>query len=199
MFRVVGLQSSSMLLAKSSLASTLSKARAATSRTASSAAFTRAMRTAAPGKRFMSTEATSIKEANKILVNQRAHRPVSPHLTIYQPQITWYLSSVHRISGVFLGMAFFGATIAFGVSGLLGLGLTTDKLSEFYHTHVPKWMDYTVKGGFAYLFAFHFGNGIRHLIWDAGKGFTIKGIYAGGYAVMALTVVAGTNFFLKSF
>ena len=147
----------------------------------------------------MSTEATTVKEANKILVNQRAHRPISPHLTIYQPQITWYLSSVHRISGVFLGMAFFGATIAFGVSGLLGLGLTTDKLSEYYHTHIPKWMDYTVKGGFAYLFAFHFGNGIRHLIWDIGKGFTIKGIYAGGYAVMALTVVAGTNFFLKSF
>lgn len=27
------------------------------------------------------------------------HRPLSPHLTIYKPQLTWMLSGAHRFSG----------------------------------------------------------------------------------------------------
>jgi hypothetical protein len=34
---------------------------------------------------------------------QRKLRPTSPHLSIYQPQLTWYMSSAHRITGVALG------------------------------------------------------------------------------------------------
>lgn len=30
---------------------------------------------------------------------QSLHRPLSPHLTIYKPQLTWMLSGAHRISG----------------------------------------------------------------------------------------------------
>ena len=26
-------------------------------------------------------------------------RPIAPHLSIYQPQLTWYLSALHRITG----------------------------------------------------------------------------------------------------
>ena len=40
---------------------------------------------------------------------QRKLRPVSPHLTIYQPQLTWYMSSFHRITGAAVG----GGTISF--------------------------------------------------------------------------------------
>jgi succinate dehydrogenase (ubiquinone) cytochrome b560 subunit len=28
-----------------------------------------------------------------------SHRPLSPHLTIYKPQLTWMLSGAHRVSG----------------------------------------------------------------------------------------------------
>jgi succinate dehydrogenase (ubiquinone) cytochrome b560 subunit len=31
------------------------------------------------------------------------NRPISPHLTIYQPQLTWYMSALHRITGVAVG------------------------------------------------------------------------------------------------
>ena len=40
---------------------------------------------------------------SELLRQQRKLRPVSPHLTIYQPQITWYLSGAHRITGVAVG------------------------------------------------------------------------------------------------
>ncbi|KAH3899697.1 related to Succinate dehydrogenase [ubiquinone] cytochrome b subunit, mitochondrial [Saccharomycodes ludwigii] len=146
-------------------------------------------------RRLFNTESTSTVQAQKLLEAQRGARPISPHLTIYQPQLTWYLSSVHRVSGVFMGFVFFGTTIAFGVSSLFNLGLNTEKLVKYYHEKIPAWFDYTVKGGFAYIFAFHFGNGIRHLIWDTGKAFTIPGIYKTGYAVLALTAVAGSYLF----
>lgn len=40
---------------------------------------------------------------SELLRQQRKLRPVSPHLQIYQPQITWYLSGLHRVTGVALG------------------------------------------------------------------------------------------------
>lgn len=135
---------------------------------------------------------TTHEQEHELLISQRKVRPVSPHLTIYQPQLTWYLSSVHRVSGVLLGLVFYGVTIGFGVSTLLGLGLNTENLVQFYNDKVPKWLDITAKASAAYLFAFHFGNGIRHLIWDAGKELTIKGVYRTGYTVLALTAIAGS-------
>lgn len=140
----------------------------------------------------IATKSTTEQEQHELLVSQRKVRPVSPHLTIYQPQLTWYLSSVHRVSGVFMAFAFYAVTISFGVSSLFGLGLSTDNLTEFYTNKIPSWMDITAKASFAYLFAFHFGNGIRHLIWDSGKELTLKGVYRTGYAVLALTAVAGS-------
>lgn len=91
-----------------------------------------------------------------------------------------------------MAFAFYAVTISFGVSSLFGLGLSTDNLTEFYTNKIPSWMDITAKASFAYLFAFHFGNGIRHLIWDSGKELTLKGVYRTGYAVLALTAVAGS-------
>jgi hypothetical protein len=44
---------------------------------------------------------------------QRKNRPSSPHLTIYQPQLTWFMSSAHRITGCAMGgsMSFFCVTV----------------------------------------------------------------------------------------
>lgn len=35
----------------------------------------------------------------------KQNRPLSPHLTIYKPQLTAVLSIFHRITGVFLALA----------------------------------------------------------------------------------------------
>lgn len=39
-----------------------------------------------------------------LLNQQRAQRPSSPHFTIYQPQITWLLSIINRITGTGLSV-----------------------------------------------------------------------------------------------
>jgi succinate dehydrogenase / fumarate reductase cytochrome b subunit len=47
--------------------------------------------------------------------------------------------------------------------------------------------------GWTFAFFYHLGNGIRHLVWDAGKGFEKSQIELGGmiviFAALILTAV----------
>lgn len=49
-------------------------------------------------------------EALKMLNEQRSLRPNSPHLTIYQPQLTWYLSIFNRMTGVGISASAFNVS-----------------------------------------------------------------------------------------
>ena len=42
---------------------------------------------------------------------------------------------------------------------------------------------------FTLSFCYHLCNGVRHLFWDAGKGFELTTVYATGRAAVALSVV----------
>ena len=75
---------------------------------------------------------------------------------------------------------------------------------------MPAWATGSIKTLFAVPFAFHTYNGIRHLAWDTGYGefessnrgqevadgtgcgvgLSLKGVYAGGYTVIAATAVS---------
>ncbi len=111
-------------------------------------------------------------------------RPLSPHLQAYDMmQMTSALSIMHRITGaawsagtVLLvwwlmaaatGEAAF-ATVQWFLSSFLGLvilfGLT---LAAWYHTLA----------------------GIRHLIWDAGRGFDMPSVYRSGRIVLIATPI----------
>lgn len=111
------------------------------------------------------------------------NRPLSPHLQIYRPQITSVLSILHRISGVVLSfgivvLVYWLAAAAAGGSayssavGLLGSFL--GKLLLF---------------AWSLAFFYHLLNGIRHLVWDSGRGFEIPEVYRSGWIVVALTFV----------
>jgi succinate dehydrogenase / fumarate reductase cytochrome b subunit len=42
--------------------------------------------------------------------------------------------------------------------------------------------------GWSLALFYHLCNGIRHLWWDTGHGLELNGVYAGGWAVLAVTV-----------
>ncbi|KOG97455.1 protein SHH3 [Saccharomyces eubayanus] len=128
----------------------------------------------------------------ELLVSQRKQRPISPHLTIYEPEMSWYLSSLHRISGVLLALGFYAFTITLGVTTLLGMQTSFQDLNKWYHEKLPKWSQWLLKGSAGYLFAFHFGNGIRHLVWDMGYELTNPAVVKTGSVVLAGTLVLGT-------
>jgi succinate dehydrogenase / fumarate reductase cytochrome b subunit len=112
-------------------------------------------------------------------------RPLSPHLTIYKPQISSLTSIAHRISGVFL----FIGIIAF-TWWLAAVVFCPEVVKcEFLKSDIMKFM--LISWSFALYY--HFLNGIRHLFWDAGKGFEIKTMNASGmfviFSSLALTVL----------
>ncbi|CAG8738360.1 22365_t:CDS:2 [Cetraspora pellucida] len=131
----------------------------------------------------------NMDEYNKILNIQRAARPISPHMTIYQPQITWYMSGFHRITGGALATALYGGAIAYAIQGQLGLGLNSDALIAEIAT-LPASLKFAGKFALAFPFTFHTFNGVRHLIWDTGSALTLKGVYATGYTVLGLSAIS---------
>lgn len=136
-----------------------------------------------PSFRALSTVKVSSADGESILVAQRKNRPVSPHLQIYQPQLTAILSGLHRISGVALSVGVYGVGAAFG----FGL-VDSASLIDFY-TQLPAIAKWSLKTLAALPFSFHAWNGIRHLIWDAGYLVNITGVYKTGYTVLGLTAI----------
>lgn len=116
-------------------------------------------------------------------------RPISPHLTIYKPQISSVLSILHRMTGAFL---FFSVillswllilTIMQG-SGIAPFVKTTAFLDATIDTTLFKLFLLSV----AFCLYYHLLNGIRHLFWDAGYGFEIKSMQMSGVFVVALSL-----------
>ncbi|KAK7159665.1 hypothetical protein R3I94_005868 [Phoxinus phoxinus] len=131
---------------------------------------------------------TSAKEEmNKFWTkNTRLNRPVSPHISIYQWSVPMLLSISHRGTGVGLS------------SGISAFALAALVLPESYPYYLdlihsmsfgPQFLAFS-KFALAFPVAFHTFNGVRHLIWDVGKGFKIPEVYRSGYVVIALTVLA---------
>jgi len=117
--------------------------------------------------------------------NKRLNRPMSPHLTIYQIQITTALSVTHRGTGLALS----GLTSGFAIGMLALPGSFPHYLGVLESAHFGPALITSVKFLLAFPFVFHFANGIRHLAWDLGKGFQMKSVYKTGYAVLGTSVV----------
>ena len=96
-----------------------------------------------------------------------AQRPLSPHLQIYRPMLTMMISISHRITG---------AALYFGVV-LLVWWLTAAAHSDAYFDLVQgffgHWFGRLILVGFTWALIHHALGGIRHLIWDTGRGFDL--------------------------
>jgi succinate dehydrogenase (ubiquinone) cytochrome b560 subunit len=140
-----------------------------------------------------SSAATSTKttaaEAHSLLLSQRLKRPIAPHLSIYQPQLTWILSSANRITGVLLSGSFYLFGIGYAIAPWVGLHLESSTIAASLAA-LPVAAKLALKGTLAFPFAFHAFNGCRHLIWDTAKELSIKGVYRTGYAVLASSAAA---------
>ncbi|KAF5359390.1 hypothetical protein D9756_002916 [Leucocoprinus leucothites] len=138
------------------------------------------------GKRAIQTESLPPSASETILNKQRLSRPSSPHFTIYQPQLTWYASIFHRITGTSLSILLYGFSLAY----LVAPGtFDSAHIIEFVHG-LPDAVKYAGKFVLALPFTFHSFNGVRHLLWDTGKFMTVKGCYTSGYAVLGATAVS---------
>ncbi|KAF3932967.1 hypothetical protein ABW20_dc0103014 [Dactylellina cionopaga] len=139
--------------------------------------------------RMLTTESVPASSASSILAAQRLIRPVSPHLTIYQPQLTWYLSMFTRITGVTISGIFYLYAIGYVLVSPFGVNMSIANVSKKWgELSAP--LKVAVKAPLAVCFSFHFWNGIRHLVWDTGRELTVRGVYRTGYGVLGLTVAS---------
>ena len=107
------------------------------------------------------------------------NRPLSPHLQIYRPQLTSLLSVAHRATGIFLSLG-----IPFFLYWLWSLESGRDTYAaagEFFGSFIGR----LLLLGWTFAFFYHLCNGIRHLFWDAGKGFELEDAYRSGWLVVA--------------
>ncbi len=92
-------------------------------------------------------------------------RPLSPHLSIYKPTLTMMMSIFHRITGAAL---FFGTL-------LLTWWLLAAASGPTAYARVQGFMGsiigMLILFGYTWALIHHMLGGIRHLIWDTGRGF----------------------------
>lgn len=129
--------------------------------------------------------ASVIKQENFFEKNERLGRELSPHLTIYRPQLTSMLSITHRGTGCVLGFSAW----TLGLAALISPQDIASYASVIEGLQLSAGTLTSIKFILAYPFAYHAVNGIRHLIWDAGLCLKIKEVYSTGYVALAISVV----------
>ena len=92
-----------------------------------------------------------------------AARPLSPHLQIYKPTLTMTMSIVHRITGV---GNYFGTLL---LAWWFLAAASPSSYAKF------EWFAGSIIGriilfGYTWSVIHHMLGGIRHLIWDTGRG-----------------------------
>jgi succinate dehydrogenase / fumarate reductase cytochrome b subunit len=109
---------------------------------------------------------------------------MSPHLQVWRWHVTMFTSIAHRATGIAL---YVGALIAAG--WFIALAAGPDAF-DAYRGFLASPIGYLIMFGLTLSLLYHLANGIRHLVWDTGKGFEINTADMSGWAVIVFAVVA---------
>lgn len=111
-------------------------------------------------------------------------RPLSPHLSIYKPQITSVMSISHRITGMFMS----GGLILFAI--WIYSVAYNNELFVILNSLLSSIVGMALLFFWTLAIYYHLGNGLRHLFWDTGRGFELESVTRSGYAVIAFALIA---------
>ncbi len=113
----------------------------------------------------------------------QVQRPIAPHLQIYKPQISSVLSILHRLTGAMLGIGslLFASWLIAAAAG--------PKAYMAIESFIYSWIGRLILLGFTWSFFYHLLNGIRHLGWDIGCGFSLPAMRRSGWVVVIAAVV----------
>lgn len=108
-------------------------------------------------------------------------RPLSPHLSIYRWPITMTLSILHRMTGA--GMAVGLIVLA---AWLINAAAGPDEYRQF-EVIMSSLIGKVLLMGWSFAFFYHLCNGIRHLVWDTGRGLEKDQANRSAWIVIAAT------------
>jgi succinate dehydrogenase / fumarate reductase, cytochrome b subunit len=95
---------------------------------------------------------------------REVERPLSPHLGIYRPQINMVMSIVHRLTGaaLYFGTLLLAAWLIAAAMGERAFAVVSEVLAH------P--LGKLVLVGYSWALVHHMLGGMRHLLWDTGRG-----------------------------
>jgi len=108
----------------------------------------------------------------------RGNRPLSPHLQVYRPQLTSITSILTRITG---------NALIIGALLVVWWFIAAAKGPDYFalaNGVITSWFGDLVMLGSVWALWYHSLAGIRHLIWDSGRGLEIETAEKLGWAVI---------------
>ena len=107
-----------------------------------------------------------------------AERPLSPHLQIYRPMLTMMMSIAHRISGASLAIGFL--LLAWWLLAVSTGPEAFATVDAFFGSLLGRFLLFM----FSWALIHHMLGGIRHLIWDTGRGLDLVSIEVFAWATI---------------
>ena len=117
-------------------------------------------------------------------------RPLSPHLSIYRWPITMVSSILHRATGIAMAVGFIVL-----VAWLFDAASGPEAYAVFLgamNTLIGK----LLLIGWSFAFFYHLANGVRHLVWDTGRGLEKEQATASAWLVIIASIVLTAAFWL---
>ena len=115
-------------------------------------------------------------------------RPLSPHLSVYRWPVTMTVSILHRATGIALSAGFLilAAWLFAAASG-------TEAYASFLIT-ADSMVGRLLLMGWSFAFFFHLANGVRHFVFDIGRGFEKTTASASAWFVLLLAIILTSAF-----
>jgi len=113
----------------------------------------------------------------------RGNRPLSPHLTIYRPQLTSMTSIFTRITGNALIV---GALLIVWWFAALASGPEAYARANGF---ITSWFGDLIMFGSVACLWYHSLSGVRHLIWDSGHMLDVEASEWAGKAIILVSVL----------
>lgn len=110
-------------------------------------------------------------------------RPLSPHLQVYRLPLTALTSITHRITGVILSIG------AVAVVAMLIAAADGSQTYQVAYDLATSWAGRIILVAFTLALYYHLCAGLRHLVWDAGYGFSLEAARRGSWLIIAGAVV----------
>lgn len=93
-----------------------------------------------------------------------ASRPLSPHLSVYRPMLTMVMSILHRITGagLYAGTLLLAWWLLAAASSASAFATAAGVMGS--------WFGLLLLFGFSWALFHHMLGGLRHFVWDMGRG-----------------------------
>jgi succinate dehydrogenase / fumarate reductase cytochrome b subunit len=119
-------------------------------------------------------------------------RPIAPHLSVWRWHVTMLGSILHRVTGM---AGYAGAVLVVG--WLFAMTFGPERYEQFAAL-VATVPGQVILFGLVLSILYHSLNGVRHLVWDAGHGFTPRTADVTGYLVIVLSLVGAVAIWISA-